>query len=79
MTEDRDGKRMVQIRMPRAHLEFLEKERRRLKTSYGINVSIPELIEGLVELHKMRMIQLATRDRDSVAWFHRLLVDNGKV
>lgn len=64
------------ISISRLHRQFLEQERRRLKDEYGIVVTWSEIVQGLIEQHKMRMIQMASENSDSVAWFYSYLAEN---
>ena len=67
---------MASVTLLRAHAQFLEQERRRLKDEHGLVVSLSEVVQGLIEMHKMRMKQLASDDPESVAWFHRYLAED---
>lgn len=69
----RKPKANIGIRIGRAHRQFLGQERKRLKLQYGLNVSDAEIIEVLIEQHKMRVMQIGSEDPDSLIWFYRKL------
>jgi len=64
---------LVQVRLTRDQMRFMEQERRRLKKAYGLRITITEIIRALVEQHHMRMAQQATAEPESVEWFYRYL------
>ena len=66
-----DAKRHVSVYLLPSHVEFLTQERKRLQKELGIKVTLNELLQCLVEQHRLRWIAMATHDADSVPWMYR--------
>jgi hypothetical protein len=70
---ERYRKSKLIIRIGHSHARFLSQEQKRLRTQYGIKLSQGEIVEVLIEQHKLRFIQVAEEDPDSLIWFYRNL------
>jgi len=69
-----DGRQLVVV-VTREQSRFLNQEQQRLKRELNTHVSVTEIVQGMIELHMMRMTQLATEDPESVAWFYKYLAE----
>lgn len=69
----RKPKSRLQVNICRSHMQFLKQEQKRLKLQYGLNVSQAEIVEILIEQHKLRVMQVGDEDPDSLIWFYRKL------
>ena len=66
------------VDLSRTQIKFLEQERSRLRAEYGINVTISDIIRGLVDLHMTRFALQAETSPDTIAWFYRHLAKREK-
>lgn len=56
--------------------QFLEQECKRLEDVTGKRFSIGEVIQVLVEQHRVKMQMVADADPENVCWMHKWLADN---
>ncbi len=70
---ERYRKSKFYLRIGHSHARFLSQEQKRLRTQYGIKLSHSEIVEVLIEQHKLRFMQVGDEDPDSLIWFYRNL------
>lgn len=51
---------------------FLEQERSRIRTQYGLRVSGPDIIRALLEQHRLRVMNAAEED-SALLWYYQRL------
>jgi len=53
---------------------FMQQERSRLKTQYGLNVTNHDIIRTLLEQHRLRVMNAAEEDK-AMLWYYQKLED----
>lgn len=56
----------------------MDQERHRLRTEYDVKLSANEFFQLLIEMHRLRLKQLACEDSDAVPWMHRFLAEDNE-
>lgn len=65
------GRRIV-IELKGELSRFLEQEKSRLRTQYGLVVSNPDIVRVLLEQHRLRVVSAAGED-EAILWYHQKL------
>lgn len=62
-----------QIVVSNEQYELLEQEAYRLRITYGLKVSPPDVMRCLIETHRLRLSQIATHDPYLLPWFYQAM------
>jgi len=67
----------VTIKLDRRCEQTLEKERARIKAQYNLDVTLDELVQGLIEQHRAKLRTMSETEKTPVMveWFWRLRPD----
>ena len=68
--------RRVVLNVTREQASFLEQECKRLERKVGKRFSIGEVVQVLVESHRVKMQMVAEADPENICWMHRWLADH---
>ena len=69
--------RKFTVYLTREQGQLIDQERRRLAEEYSVKLSGNEIIQVLIEMHRMRLQTMAAEDAaDARWWMYRMLVDH---
>lgn len=54
---------------------MIDQERLRLRSEYGVKLSGNEIVQLLIEMHRLRLQVVAAEESDARWWMHRMLAD----
>lgn len=54
---------------------MIDQERLRLRQEYGVKLSGNEIIQLLIEMHRVRLQVVASEESDARWWMYRMLAD----
>lgn len=57
---------------------MLHQERLRLRQEYGVKLSVSEIVQVLIEQHRLRLQVVASEDSDARWWMHQIIADLDK-
>lgn len=69
------AKRSLLIHLSRGQSQLIDQERQRLKDRYGLRMSGPQIVQALIEQHRLKIKMMATEDPESVHWFYRRMAE----
>lgn len=78
MTQPTTQTRKVHVYLTREQAQLMDQERHRLRTEYDVKLSANEFFQLLIEMHRLRLKQLACEDSDAVPWMHRFLAEDNE-
>ena len=64
----------VTISLTREQAQLLDQERLRLREDYDIRLSRTEIVQLLIETHRLRLQMVASEDSDAKWWKYNMLV-----
>lgn len=68
--------RRVALNITRDQASFLEQECKRLEDKIGKRFTVGELIQVLIEQHRVKMQMVSEADPENICWMHRWLADH---
>jgi len=57
---------------------LLHQEQLRLRQEYGVRLSLSEVVQVLIEQHRLRLQVVASEDSDARWWMHQVIADLDK-
>lgn len=46
-----------------------------MKDKYGLRMSAPQIVQALIEQHRLKIKMMATEDPESVHWFYKRMAE----
>lgn len=69
------AKRALVIQLTRGQSQLIDQERQRLKDLYGLRMSGSQIVQTLLEQHRLKIKMMANEDPESVHWFYRRMAE----
>jgi len=76
MSQPTTQTRKYSVYLTREQGQLIDQEKRRLAEEYGVKLSGNEIIQVLIEMHRLRLQTMAAEDSDARWWMYRMLVDH---
>jgi hypothetical protein len=67
--------RKFTVYLTREQAQMIDQERLRLRQEYGVKLSGNEIIQVLIEMHRLRLQVVASEESDARWWMHQMLAD----
>lgn len=78
MPMSQNQSRQFAITLTREQGQLIDQEKLRLKREYGVALSANEIIQLLIEMHRLRLQVVASESSDAKWWMYKRLSEEGE-